>query len=115
MTTKNPGLGWAPSACTLPTAARPLRVAEFDDLFATALRRVDRVAPTRARLVLADTGGIHAIVEDLTARESACCSFFTFTVSPADPDGLLLDIEVPAAQVDVLTALVARAARSVAA
>lgn len=23
---------WAPQACTLPTAERPLRVAEFDDL-----------------------------------------------------------------------------------
>ena len=29
-------------ACTLPTAERPLRLAEFDELFATAVRRVER-------------------------------------------------------------------------
>ena len=33
-------LPWvAPDACTLPTAERPLRVAEFDDLFANAAAR----------------------------------------------------------------------------
>ena len=29
---------WAPDACTLPTAERPLRVAEFDDLFTFVVR-----------------------------------------------------------------------------
>ena len=29
---------WAPDACTLPTEERPLRVAEFDDLFAFVVR-----------------------------------------------------------------------------
>jgi hypothetical protein len=34
---------WAPvDACTLPTADQPLRVAEWDDLFATSLRAVER-------------------------------------------------------------------------
>jgi hypothetical protein len=28
---------WVPEACTLPTVDQPLRAAEFDDLFATAL------------------------------------------------------------------------------
>ena len=37
---------WAPDACTLPTVERPLRVAEFDDLF-TAVRRSERPQPTR--------------------------------------------------------------------
>jgi hypothetical protein len=41
-----------PQACTLPTVEQPLRVAEFDGLFATALRGVDRVAPMMLRLVL---------------------------------------------------------------
>ncbi|MEV4838269.1 hypothetical protein AB0K05_27425 [Nonomuraea sp. NPDC049486] len=39
---------WVPSACTLPTAEQPLRVAEFDALFADAVRAVarpDRTAP----------------------------------------------------------------------
>jgi hypothetical protein len=26
---------WVPQACTLPTVERPLRLAEFNDLFAT--------------------------------------------------------------------------------
>ncbi|WP_433352534.1 hypothetical protein ACQP25_05150 [Microtetraspora malaysiensis] len=28
---------WTPAECTLPTEERPLRVAEFDELFASAL------------------------------------------------------------------------------
>ena len=29
--------GWVPEACTLPTVEQPLRLIEFDELFATAL------------------------------------------------------------------------------
>jgi len=36
---------WAPEACTLPTAERPFRVTEFDDLFSTSLRGAVRVDP----------------------------------------------------------------------
>jgi hypothetical protein len=36
MTTNDPG--WAPQACTLPAAERAVRVAEFDELFATGMR-----------------------------------------------------------------------------
>lgn len=109
MTTETSGPGWAPSVCTLPTAQRPLRVAEFDDLFATALLRVERLAPTRARLTLAGDDGSAATVADLTARETACCAFFAFTLTTGAPGSLHLDIEVPATRVDVLTALTARA------
>lgn len=113
MSTKTPGPEWAPVACTLPTAERPLRLAEFDELFATAVRRVDRVAPTRARLTLAELGGVRATVEDLTARESGCCSFFTFTITLAGPDELFLEVEVPSEQVAVLAALTARASAAI--
>lgn len=98
-----------PSACTLPTPEQPLRVAEFDALFAASLRRVERLAPARLRLVLADSDGVRATVEDLTARETACCAFLTFTVGPGDREELLLDTEVPAAHVAMLDALAARA------
>jgi hypothetical protein len=51
-------------------------------------------------------------VQRLADAETACCSFFTFTVTrlPAD-DGIAvaLDVEVPPAHVDVLTALLSRA------
>jgi hypothetical protein len=102
-----------PDACTLPTAERPLRLAEFDALFATAVRRVDSAGPTRARLRLTGPAGLAASVRDLTTRESGCCSFFAFTVTPepaADGEALILDVEVPARYADVLASLTRRAA-----
>ncbi|MFF5292221.1 hypothetical protein [Paractinoplanes globisporus] len=95
-----------PDACTLPTAERPLRLAEFDALFATAVRRVDTLSPTHARLHLTGPAGLADTVRDLTARETECCSFFTFTLSEA----LTLDIQVPAAYAEVLATLTERAA-----
>jgi hypothetical protein len=70
-----------PGACTLPTANRPLRLAEFDDLFAAAVRRVEPVDATHARLHLTGPAGLAARVRDLAARETQCCSFFTFTTT----------------------------------
>lgn len=100
---------WVPQACTLPTEERPLRVAEFDDLFAVALRRQTRLSPTRLRWELAGVG--EDVVRDLAARESACCAFFTFDVS-AGRDGVRVEVTVPPAYVAVLDALAARAVRS---
>jgi hypothetical protein len=101
-----------PDACTLPTATQPLRLAEFDTLFATAVRLVEQIDATHARLRLAGPTGLAATVRDLTARESECCSFFGFTVAtePA-PDGevVVLDVEVPAQHADVLASLAQRA------
>ena len=92
-----------PEACTLPTAQRPLRRAEFDDLFATVVGR-DRVAAGHLRLVLT---AAEADVRDLTARETECCSFFRFTIAPR-LDAVVLDIEVPPVQVAVLDAIESR-------
>ena len=98
--------GWVPDACTLPTAGRPLRLAEFEQLFATALRGQQRLGPTTLRW---DLDPAHeTTARDLTARESGCCSFFTFAFRPGD-DTLLLDVEVPDAHLDVLDALQQRA------
>jgi hypothetical protein len=111
MTTPNLPLAWEPDACTLPTAERPLRLAEFDDLF-TTLTSLDRLSPVRLRMHLDGAAGLYDTVRDLTARETQCCSFFTFTATPspgADGDRLTLDVEVPSAQIVVLEALVARA------
>ncbi|SNY45506.1 hypothetical protein [Paractinoplanes atraurantiacus] len=95
-------------SCTLPTAERPLRLAEFDELFSTAVREVDSVDDTHARLRLAGPDRLAATVRDLTRRESECCSFFVFTVT-AEPGGtVLLDIEVPPRHADVLAALIGR-------
>ena len=108
------------SACSLPTAEQPLRVAAFDGLFAESLRSVEvpSGAGTRARLVLAGGADLPARVQRLADAETACCSFFTFTLGPldtqpagaaADETALALDVEVPTTRTDVLAALVLRA------
>jgi hypothetical protein len=97
---------WAPDACTLPTAERPLRVAEFDDLF-TFVVRAQRRVPTRLDLVL--PRDIEATARDLARRESECCSFFTFGFE-AVGDDVVMHIAVPPEHVEVLDALEARAA-----
>ncbi len=110
MTTED--LAWVPDACSLPTAERPLRLAEFDGLFAAAVRSVEPVTPTHARLHLTGTAGLAATVRDLTARETQCCSFFDFAVTPepaADGEALTLDVRVPARYADVLDALTTKA------
>jgi hypothetical protein len=99
---------WAPDACTLPAAERPLRRVEFDDLFAGIAEDPQRLAPHRLRLLLGGGHDLERTVRDLTARETECCSFFTFTVAAVGSDLVQLDIEVPAAQVGVLDALAAR-------
>ncbi|MFI6098868.1 hypothetical protein ACIA8G_25205 [Lentzea sp. NPDC051213] len=99
---------WAPQACTLPTAQQPLRVAEFDALFATALNDLHRVDGTRLRLELKADAELETTARDLTARESQCCSFFAFTFTNAD-EALNLEIEVRPAHTDVLDGLEARA------
>jgi hypothetical protein len=102
---------WVPvDACTLPTAEQPLRLAEFDTLFAERLVHVDRLEPERAVLVLRDGPGVADTVADLAARESSCCSFFDFGLDRAD-DRLRLTVSVPPARADVLAALADRAER----
>lgn len=107
-----------PDACTLPTAAQPLRLAEFDALFATTLRGQERRTPQHLRLTLAGAAGLEVAVRDLTTRESACCAFFDFTVTPAhgtaaatetEPETVILDVKVPPAQTVVLDGLTERA------
>ena len=95
-----------PEACTLPTVDRPLRLKEFDDLFATRLRGLSRVSPTVLRWSL--DPAIEEVARDLTARETECCSFFSFTFS-SPGEVLTVDVEVPPAQVAVLDALATRA------
>jgi len=96
-------LTWVPTACTLPTADRPFRLAEFDQLFADHLRSADRVDPRTLDLVLAAEA--HTTALDLTARENECCSFFTFDFTDTADGRLRLRISVPSRQVAVLDGL----------
>ena len=103
-------LSWADSAaCTLPTSERPLRLAEFDDLFATALRSVVRTSNTSVRMELSGDAELAEQTRQLAERESACCSFFTFDVAPLEGGRVAFDVRVPGSYVDVLNGLVARA------
>ncbi|MEU8250124.1 hypothetical protein [Nonomuraea sp. NPDC048916] len=104
---------WVPSACTLPTAERPLRVAEFDGLFTEAVQAVQRSERERLRLELAFSPDNAARAAELTARENGCCSFFTFTLTIAD-GSLALEVAVPPEHVEVLDGLQAHAGAAVA-
>lgn len=95
---------WVSPHCTLPTAQQPLREAEFDEVLARTVRRSERRGPGRLRLELQPGREVAARVADLVARETECCSFFTFSLTATGGE-LTLDIGVPDAHVDVLDAL----------
>ncbi|GLZ06587.1 hypothetical protein Acsp03_40530 [Actinomadura sp. NBRC 104412] len=86
------GQGWAPQACTLPTAERPLRLAEFDALFAEAVTEVRPAAPGELQLVLRPAGTLREALEagcdDLVAcaAEERCpLPFADLTVGSGHP------------------------------
>lgn len=95
---------WVPESCTLPTVERPLRVAEFDDLFATAVGPAERLGPTRLRVPLPAGDDVVSTARDLVARETGCCSFFSFDVRPSS-GGTELEVRVPESQTAVLDAM----------
>jgi hypothetical protein len=98
--------------CTLPTAARPVRTAEFKDLFAGQLAAPRWISPHQTEFRFG--GDLHDQVSDLVARETACCSFFDFSMT-YEPDeavprsSLVLRVGVPADRRDVLKALTKQA------
>jgi hypothetical protein len=97
--------GIVSAACTLPDVDRPLRVAEFESLFAT-VRSVERPEPRRLSITLEPAFAGQAA--DLAVRETLCCSFFEFAVI-ATGAGVRLEVQVPTVQTGVLDALQARA------
>ncbi len=86
-----------------------LRVAEWDALFSERLTALSRPQPLHLRLDLAGGEGVDDRVRDLVERESGCCSFFTFTITPGQ-DLIRLDISVDQSHELVLNALAARTA-----
>ncbi|MFG2004209.1 hypothetical protein ACGFNU_34120 [Spirillospora sp. NPDC048911] len=101
---------WAPQACTLPTAERPLREAEFDALFGEAVTELQPADPRTVRMRLRPEPQVAARAAELAARETGCCSFFTFTLSITG-GALTLEISVSDQHADVLDALTARASQ----
>ena len=96
---------WFAATCTLSTVEQPLRVAEFDELFRTALRRSTRTQRTELELVISPES--EATARGLAERETQCCSYFRFEFDPT-PDGLVMRIDLPEDHVDVLDVLQAR-------
>ena len=94
-------------SCTLPTAERPLRLAEFDQLFRDAVGGVERLDGT-VRLHLVGDPGLRDRVRDLVDRESRCCSFFSFDVTETNGELDLL-VSVPPDHAALLAELAARA------
>ncbi|MDQ2709455.1 MAG: hypothetical protein M3Z25_18330 [Actinomycetota bacterium] len=99
---------WVPESCTLPTVEQPLRAAEFDDLFAVAVRPAERVAPSALRLHLPPGDQIVSAARDLIARETKCCSFFSFELRPSAA-GTELEARVPESHTEVLDEMQQRA------
>ena len=98
--------------CTLPTAERPLRAAEFDELFRQGVEDITRLDDTALDLLLNAEWSEPA--RELAAREAACCSFFAFSFRIADdPLRTWMRITVPAAHARILDAVAdsARAAK----
>lgn len=119
-------LSWAAvDSCTLPTAERPLRVAEFDSLFEQSAEEVVRVDPTHLVVRLSGGSQVAERAVELAARETACCAFFTFRVveetvrevgnRPGHQVGhggasqVRLEVDVSPQQAPVLSGLAARA------
>ena len=75
---------WIPESCTLPTAERPLRRAEFDDLFAEDVLMVQENSPLEVRLELRADPDVAARAARLAAKETVCCSFFRFDLVATD-------------------------------
>ncbi|WP_210744335.1 hypothetical protein [Nocardia flavorosea] len=84
---------------------QPVRVAEFDRFFADAVRDMRR--PGRQRLKRVFAADAEPVARDLAARESGCCSFFTFDFDTG-AEGSLMTVSVPSAYTEVLDALAAR-------
>lgn len=96
--------GWAPQSCTLPTVERPVRAAEFDDLFARDVVDVVRDSEHRVRLELRPDPDVAARAAHLAVRETRCCSFFAFDLAVVD-GGLALTVSTGPGHEHVLTGL----------
>lgn len=102
------GDDWVPAACTLPTSEQPLRRAEFDDLFAADVLAVNRLSPVEVRFELRPDAEVAARAASLAAKETGCCSFFTFGLTMSYGT-ISMTVSTEPAHGEVLAAHIARA------
>lgn len=86
-----------------------MREREFENLFASSLTGAVRTSHTGAELTLT----LESIPQarDLAARETSCCSFFSFEIREENRKAVM-SITVPSAHTAVLDALVDIAVRA---
>jgi len=96
-----------PSACSLEPAEQPGRVAEWDSLFATAVRSVLPV-DGGVHLLLAPAAGRASVVADLAEREAQCCAFLSFDLA-VTASTLVLAVTADDEHGDVVAMLAGRA------
>jgi len=83
-----------PIACTLEAGAARAQLDAWRDLLAGAVEGRHRVSTGRLELVLSsDFDQVDALVR-LAQRETACCAFFTFSVT-IRAEALTLVVEAP--------------------
>jgi hypothetical protein len=99
---------WVPASCTLPTVDLPLRRAEFDDLFAEDVVSVSQTSPVEVRFELRAEPQVAARAASLAAKETGCCSFFTFGLAITD-GRVEMTVSTQPAHESVLAALSDRA------
>lgn len=95
------------TGCTLPTTDRPLRQAEFDELFGD-IEALESPAATELVLHLRRDPEVIGRAATLAAKESQCCSFFGFRVT-IDADQSSLAITTSGDHEQVLAAIADRA------
>lgn len=96
------------ASCTLPTIDQPLRAAEFNDMFGRDVENVDQTSSREVRIDLHPDPDVAARAASLAARETGCCSFFTFDLWIAEGEVALI-ISVEPGYEPVLAALTTRA------
>ncbi|MEJ7634135.1 hypothetical protein [Aeromicrobium sp.] len=99
---------WIPAACTLPTVELPLRRTEFDDLFSADVIDVARATSGSLRLELDPTPAVAARAAGLAAKETSCCSFFTFALTMTGGT-IVLTVSTELHHEPILDALASRA------
>ena len=99
---------WLPEASSLPTVEQPLRRREFDEFFHDDIIGVVLEAPQRIRLGLRAERTAAGRAASLAAKETGCCSFFTFELKITDGSVSIMVYAAPA-HAPVLAALAARA------
>ena len=100
---------WIPASCSMPMAEQPLRLAEFDALFAEDVLSVEQTSSREIALALRPESHVAARAAQLAAAETDCCSFFTFgfTITEGRVD---MVVSTGPRHEDVLAALASRAA-----